>query len=243
MNLKFEREVHLKRFVNVCRLPHVIFGYTELHFSMEDLEDFFHPRRLTAITQIHSDIIHSLSEENIPFETEGDGLIVRQALDMAVIETADCTPLFFWHNSPEILLGGVIHIGWRGLQLGIEKRLIDYLIRNYSPLILPQLRFFLGPSIEASCYEVGPDLYRQFEGKSYRDEIFMEMMNNPDKTKLAMDVKKGIRLSLIESGIPSQNIEATPLCTFCEKERFPSYRRAKGTGQRIHNFLMLMNDR
>ncbi len=241
MNLIFEREVYLNRFVNVCRLPNVIFGYTELNFSMADLEEFFHPRRLTAITQIHSDIIHSLGEENIPFETEGDGLIVRKPQDMAVIETADCTPLFFWHNSPEVSVGGVIHIGWKGLQLGIEKRLIDYLNRNYSSLILSQLHFFLGPSIEASCYEVGPDLYQQFDRMSYRDEIFKEMKNNPDKTKLEMDVKKGIRLSLIESGIASQNISATNLCTFCEKERFPSYRRAKGTGQRIHNFLMLLN--
>ena len=42
-----------------------------------------------------------------------------------------------------------------------------------------------------------------------------------------------------ESGIPDQRIQESTLCTFCEKDRFPSYRRCPTPGKRIYNFLLL----
>ena len=93
----------------------------------------------------------------------------------------------------------------------------------------------MGASVEADCYEVGRELYDKFAGKAYRDEVFYK--RNEEKYRL--DIKKGIALSLKEEGIADTHIQASVLCTFCEKERFPSYRRDHKTGGRIYNFLLL----
>ncbi|MGE5342134.1 MAG: polyphenol oxidase family protein [Candidatus Omnitrophota bacterium] len=160
---------------------------------------------------------------------------------MAVIETADCTPLFFWYEGKrgDMPIGGVIHVGWRGLCRGIETRMLERLEQLHLSLDFQRLHVFLGPSIAAECYEVGEDLLEQFASHAFRDEIFFKISRGDQSPHWVLDVKKGIRRSLEASGIPSWNITESPLCTFCEPERFPSYRRARGTGQRIHNFLCL----
>jgi polyphenol oxidase len=235
MNIKLQRKSINGCFVNIYETPYLIFGFTEIHFSPEDLSCVYPDFPHIVLEQVHSDIILFSSEIDPAHVTEGDGIILDQVNKMAIIETADCTPLFFWFPGSEAAIGGVIHIGWKGLCLGIEKRLIRFMQEKFPGIDLPQMHVFLGPSIEAKCYEVGNDLYEAFASKSYRDDIFFKI----EKSRLVMDVKKGIRLSLMECGIPGEHIMESSLCTFCEPARLPSYRRAKGTGLRIHNFLCL----
>lgn len=237
MNITFTRKNVNGRFVNYFETETFLVGFTEWDFGMDNLASHFKPRRLVELEQIHSNIIHDAGD--IQPGTEGDGLITETPGLMMVIETADCTPLFFWH--PDGSIGGVIHIGWRGLFQGIEKKLVELLIgKNIN---LSHLQFFLGPAVEQDCYEVGPELFDQFSVKSYGNKIFSPSPRENDprenEMKYFMDVKKGIALSLRESGIPSGHIADVGLCTYCEAGRFPSYRRQKGTGQRIDNFLQL----
>jgi YfiH family protein len=237
--MKFQRKKYNGNFINVYETPWIILGFTEIHFSFTDLSRLFGSYKLIELKQVHSDIIHLSSQ--IEPGSKGDGIILDQKDTMAVIKTADCTPLFFWnHSSTECSIGGVIHIGWRGLLKGIEKKLLEFLAAAFANVDIRQLNVFLGPSIEKKCYEVGPDLYEMFSLKTYRDDIFSPIYTNEDrKYKYMLDVKKGIRLSLKESGIPAQRIWESTLCTFCEKDRFPSYRRCPTQGKRIYNFLIL----
>lgn len=237
--MKLQRKKFNGNFFNVYETPQIIWGFTEIHFSFTDLSRLFSPYKLIELKQVHSDIIHVSSQ--IGPDNEGDGIILDQKDIMAVIKTADCTPLFFWyHDSAGCAIGGVIHIGWRGLLKGIEKKLLELLAEKFVNLDIRQLNVFLGPSIEKKCYQVGADLYEMFSLKTYRDDIFSPPYTNRDRgDKYLLDLKKGIRLSLKESGIPEQRIWESPLCTFCEKDRFPSYRRCPTPGKRIYNFLLL----
>lgn len=232
MDIAFNRKEVNNRFVNYYETETLLLGFTEMDFGIDNLAAYFQPRRLVQLEQIHSNIIHDV--QNIKSSGRGDGLISTTPGIMPVIETADCTPLFFWH--PDGSIGGVIHIGWRGLFQGIEKKLVERLL--FKNTDLSQFRFVLGPAIERDCYEVGPELFHQFSGKSYGANIFTASLGE-NKRKYLMDVKRGIVLSLRESGIPGGNIQDLGLCTYCESDRFPSYRRQKGTGQRIDNFLLL----
>lgn len=237
--MKLQRKKFNGNFINIYETPQIILGFTEIHFSFTDLSSLFGPCKLIELEQVHSDIIHISSQ--IKPDSEGDGIILDQKDTMAVIKTADCTPLFFWHQgSTDCAIGGVIHIGWRGLLKGIEKKLLQLLAENFEDIDIRQLNVFLGPSIEKNCYEVGPELYEMFSPKTYRNDIFSPLdTKGPGKNKFLLDVKKGIRLSLEESGIAGQQIWESTLCTFCEKDRFPSYRRCPVPGQRIYNFLLL----
>jgi YfiH family protein len=238
IRIKLQRKKFNGNFFNIYETPRVIMGFTEIHFSFIDLSRLFAPYKLIELKQVHSDIIHVSSQ--IETGSEGDGIILDQKDTMAVIKTADCTPLFFWYHDNNCSIGGVIHIGWRGLLKGIEKKLLELLAAKFVNIDIRRLNVFLGPSIEKNCYQVGPDLYEMFSSKTYRDDIFSPLYTDRNrKDKYLLDVKKGIRLSLKESGIQEQRIWESTLCTFCEKDRFPSYRRCPTPGKRIYNFLLL----
>lgn len=217
-------------FLNYYENDRIVFGFTETGFNLNDLSTFFPELKLLELKQIHSDIIRFSSQ--IRPGMEGDGIILEKASIMAVIKTADCIPLFFWVDHYSI--GGIIHVGWQGLLKGIEKKLVELMKKRSIPS--EKLHFYMGPSIEKCCYEVSSDLYEKFGAKSYRGNIF-SCKSLREKTKYLMDIKKGISLSLQDSGISPYRITHTGLCTFCEIQRFPSYRRDRGTHSRIYNFL------
>ena len=159
---------------------------------------------------------------------EADGLILERPGVVAVVQTADCLPLFFFDD--ERRCGGVVHVGWRGLLQGIEEKLVERLGGG-----LAGFSFYLGPAIERSCYEVGEELPELFAKKPYAKDIFA-LVNHG---KYAMDLKAGVKLSLAARGVAADRIQDCGLCTFCSGGRFPSYRRDGKTGRRIFNFLQL----
>ena len=247
MNFNFTRKEINGHFINYYEDSHIILGFTEKDFKPEDLTTLFNNYRLTELKQIHSEIIHLSSRietMKIPEKEptmKGDGIILDEKRTMAVIKTADCTPLFF--RDSNYTIGGVVHIGWQGLLKGIEAELINLLEKR---LLSPQdLHIFLGPAIEKNCYEVGQDLYDKFGIKEYRDKIFFQktgQKTGKKPLKYLMDVQAGISLSLEKLRIPVQRIDKSSLCTYCETERLPSYRRDKGNGDndgRIYSFLAL----
>ncbi len=243
MDLPFE----LKRinyrgyYIDIYETGRVLMGFTENRFPSDELAGLFSldPANIFHLTQVHSDTVHFVSELEPGTEKEGDGIVLDRPGKMGVIQTADCTPMFLWH--PAGTLGAVLHIGWRGLLQGIELEMLRLFKERNIAAKLDEFYVYLGPAIEGKCYAVGEDLFLKFSAKIYRDEIFTRsrILGNESGTKLELDIKKGILLSLMAQGIPRDHIIISPLCTFCEPDRFPSYRRRQGTGERIYNFLML----
>jgi polyphenol oxidase len=244
MKINFERKALDNCYVNICDIAGATFGFTEFDFSDQMLMKMFdiRPGDQLELKQTHSDIIRFSHRMKAGGEfEEGDGIILTESSRMAIIKTADCTPLFFWPRKfPSPPVAGVIHIGWRGLHAGIEEKLFE----KFDSLKIDPVSFYyyLGPAIESKCYEVGSELYRDFRKKSYRDDIFSAVYKKNDihqlSDKYLLDVRKGIYRSLQAMGIPSENIGISSLCTYCEADRLPSYRREKGTGKRILNFLI-----
>lgn len=228
MTIKLKRIKVNRSFLNIYENRNLVLGFTERNFRMKQLIEYFAPYQIFQLKQIHSDII--LAANRINAVSEGDGIVIGKK-QMAVIKTADCIPLFFWSRSYST--GGILHIGWQGLLKGIEKKLTDYL--NRESIAAEEMIFFLGAGIERDCYEVGGELYTKFNSKPYTGQIF-----SPTKAgKFFMDLKKGVKLSLMGEGIPAQNITDVSICTFCNPDRLPSYRRRKKTADRIYNFLIL----
>jgi YfiH family protein len=155
---------------------------------------------------------------------------MREPGRLAVIKTADCIPLSFWEESSRI--GGLIHVGWRGLLKGIESKLIN-LLKNIQ-VEYSKLAFFIGPSIEGPCYPVGKEVYEQFNNHPYQSQMFQRTRQGI----LNLDLKKGIKLTLTDSGIEPRRIYDSEICNLCEAQRFPSYRREGGVTHRIYNFLI-----
>ncbi len=204
----------------------LLFGYTSIDFGARDLKRFFPSLPLLFLKQVHSQRI--LSDGEWLAGSEADGLLLERPGAVAVIQTADCLPLFFWDKRRR--RGGILHVGWRGLQQGIEERLVARLGKE-----LGEFFFFLGPAIDGNCYEVGEELVALFAKKAYANRIFSQV--RPGKYRL--DIKSGLKQSLASAGIAAERIRDCKICTHCSTGLFPSYRRDGGTGRRIFNFLLL----
>lgn len=204
----------------------ILFGHTASGFTSAGLQHFLTMKPLLFLKQVHGDRI--ISQADWRPAVEADGLILNLPGEAAVIQSADCLPLFFFNDDAS--RGGVIHVGWRGLQAGIEEKLVAMLGAE-----IGKFNFYLGPAIEKKCYEVGEELPRLFQSKVYADKIFAPRACG----KYSMDIKSGLILSLRAAGIAPERIRDSGLCTYCSERRFPSYRRDGKTGRRIFNFLML----
>ncbi len=213
--------------IQVYENERIIFGFSEINFSVAALQRFFKPRTLMFLRQIHSRTI--ITDNDWRTGSQGDGLLLQKPGIVAVIQTADCLPLFYFAD--DYSAGGVIHVGWRGLAQGIEDKLLEMLPGNRQ-----KYSFYLGPAIEKKCYPVGEELFRLFAAKSYGESIFTRRHDG----KYLMDIKAGLVQSLRIAGINNHRIQDCGLCSYCLPEQFPSYRRDGQTGRRIYNFLSLI---
>lgn len=228
MGIELERIEFRGNFLNVFRNKRMALGFTEIGFTGRDLAEYFPGTTGIELKQVHSNRI--LCSGRIRPETEGDGIILEERKKMAIIKTADCVPLFFWHR--DFTEGGILHVGWKGLEQKIELALIkDLKNRRRNP---KDFRFFLGPAIESECYPVGREVFLKFYRHFYRDQVFFHRADG----QYSLDIKAALRLSLVHSGTTSDHIMDSKICTFCQQNRFPSYRRERGIKDRIFNFLV-----
>jgi polyphenol oxidase len=85
----------------------------------------------------------------------GDAIYLNQPNKVAVVQTADCVPIFLCaQNGEEVAL---VHAGWRGLAGGILAKTID---NFYSPTFAIQA--FIGAAICREHYWVGDEVRDQF---------------------------------------------------------------------------------
>lgn len=229
MSIKIHRRTFKGHILNAFENNSMVFGFTEKAFPLSVLVEYFQEVSVVQLKQIHSDII--LFSDQIQSESSGDGIILNQRNCLALIKTADCIPLSFWDETTRT--GGIIHVGWRGLCQRIETKLLQILRKIR--VNREKLLFYIGPSIEQKCYPVGPEIYESFSSHSFRDEVF----HKKSRGEFNLDLRMGLTLSLINSGIRPEQILNSGICNFCESKRFPSFRRHARSGCRIYNFILL----
>ena len=74
------------------------------------------------------------------------------------------------------------------------------------------------------CYEVS-------------DDVSKTIWIPPERHHL--DLISENRKQLESSGVPAQNIQALDVCTFCDAERFFTYRREKDKAGRMTSFIQI----
>ena len=144
---------------------------------------------------------------------EGDALVTTRADNGVGVLTADCVPVLVLAESGV----AAIHAGWRGIVAGVVPAA---LARMDAPLAA-----WVGPSIHACCYEVGPDVTSAFE------ELAL-----PVADPWHVDPSAAVCAQLQRAGI--DRIAASSLCTSCDG-RFFSHRRDRVTG-RQGGFIALL---
>ncbi|KPU28309.1 polyphenol oxidase [Caloranaerobacter sp. TR13] len=163
-----------------------------------------------------------------------DGLITNIKNITLVTFYADCVPIFFLDKGKQVV--GLAHAGWRGTVKGIACKMIDVLIEKFNSQ-LEDILVGIGPSIGQCCFEVGEEVFREFE-KVYPDIIDNITQKNSDKYYI--DLWETNRLILEKKGILPSNITISGLCTSCNTELFFSYRKENGRTGRMAALIKLI---
>lgn len=215
---------------------------------------------IVHLRQIHSDIIHCVAE--VPRHTlAGDGLLTRTPGIVLAVQTADCLPIVLVDTRHRAV--GVLHAGWRGTVNRIAEKGVGEMRRWFGTLPRDVLAA-IGPGIHACCYEVGPEVREKFASQfAYADELFREQKESRDirekypllfltarapghsdlPKKLFLDLVEANRRQLIASGLPANNITASPLCTSCSADLLFSYRRERGLTGRLMGAAAIKSSR
>jgi YfiH family protein len=153
---------------------------------------------------------------------EGDALITNRVGVAVSVRTADCYPILL--ADPVTRSVAAVHAGWRGTAAGVVQETIARMRLEFGTR--PEdLWAAIGPGIGACCYEVGEEVARKF-GRDSAGRIDLAAAN---------------RRQLLEAGVVEERVHALGLCTYCDAERFHSYRRDKSAAGRMISYIRLLH--
>jgi polyphenol oxidase len=204
---------------------------------------------LITLQQIHSDITHVISKPPAA-PPKGDAVATSAPGLLLSIQTADCIPILL--VDPRHRAVAAVHAGWRGTLARVAAKMLGRMQMEFATRPSEVLAA-IGPGISQCCYEVGPDVVKEFAAqfpgaKSWFDGPFdvlasgedpnplpwLTMMppgHEPPPLRCRLDLKAANAALLVETGVSPKNIFTTDLCTSCRPDLFFSYRCEKRTGR------------
>lgn len=173
----------------------------------------FSPDRLVLARQVHGAEVMEARPGAAGVVGVCDVLVARTPGPVLSMLTADCVPVVL--RGPSGI--AIAHAGWRGLVAGA--------VAAAAAEVGPVSKAWVGPSIHACCYEVGPEVVDAFEGAGL-----------PVAAADRVDPGRAAVVALRRAGV--DDISAVDACTSCSAAYF-SYRRDGITG-RQGSFAALM---
>ncbi|VFM95612.1 MAG: conserved hypothetical protein [Candidatus Kentron sp. G] len=149
----------------------------------------------------------------------GDASIVKRPNHVCAVLTADCLPVLFCHRRGTC--AGAAHAGWRGLAHGVLEATAGALDTQPADLLA-----WLGPCIGPGAFEVGDEVREVFVRADGRAS---SAFSPTRRGHWLADLYGLARQRLEAMGI--REIHGGGFCTWCERERFFSYRRDGVTGR------------
>lgn len=180
---------------------------------------------LAALRQIHSNKV--ILADRPGDLGEADALISNTPGLTLAIRTADCLPILI--ADPENRAIAAVHAGWRGTVQQILQETIRAMSDQFGSRP-KDLVIAIGPAIGECCYEVGPEVGRQFSG------LFPER-NLQGKARI--DLAEATIRQLRRNGGSLGQIDSSGLCTRCLREMFHSYRREGDAAGRMFSAIRI----
>jgi len=216
-------------------IPFILHGFGSRYFNEQLPPKNIQSKNLKYVflDQIHSDIIHAVSELSDK-NLKGDALLTDYPGILLGVRTADCLPVLLVDKKKKVV--AAIHCGWRGT----KEKLVEKAVKEMAALYKCErssLLAALGPCIEQDCYEVGEEVRESFNAAGIRDDFFLS--SAAKKGRYYFDLKRANRYQLLKAGVKPVNIFSVDLCTYCEESLF-SYRRDGFKTGRMVNFIGLL---
>ncbi|UCH81174.1 MAG: peptidoglycan editing factor PgeF [Nitrospiraceae bacterium] len=177
--------------------------------------------------QKHTNNVHVLDLHFNP--VVADAVITKRTDVLIGVIVADCVPVLIYDRARKVI--GAVHAGWRGTADGILPHALLKMnnLFNSRP---DNVLVAIGPSIGKCSYEVNTDVKDAVENKTGKGNYY-EMRGD----KFMMDLAEANRIQALNSGVSELNIWKSDECTFCNPDKFYSYRYAKETDGRQGGFI------
>ncbi len=205
--------------------------------------------QMVAVRQFHSDVIYVVdAAPSAPLR--GDAILTRVPGLLLAVQTADCIPILL--ADPQTRAIAAIHAGWRGTLKRIVEKSVGRM-RMVFGARPESIIAALGPGIGRCCYEVGPEVVKEFgsqfeTARDWFDGPYDSLVSGedpnplpwltmtppghqPPEPRVLLDLQAANRAILEAAGLQPKNIISTELCTSCRTDLLFSYRREKTTGR------------
>ena len=199
----------------------------------ENFEILCNALGLDSSSMIFSNQIHDNKVKIVAIDDKGkgfkresdiigfDGLATAEKGITLVTFYADCVPVLIYDKSGKAVAS--VHSGWRSTLKSISAKAVLTLQEGFKAESR-DLVCVIGPSIGKCCFEVDTDVYNEFAALWSEDRYYTSI----GAGKWKIDLREIIKTTLINAGVPEQNIHASSVCTKCCKDLFFSYRGDKG---------------
>jgi YfiH family protein len=180
------------------------------------------PERVYVLSQVHGTaarVLTGVEDREEVVRSVGDVTLSRAPGVACAVRSADCVPVLV----ADLDTGAVaaIHSGWRGTVAGAAPAgiaALRALAGGEGDLIAA-----IGPHIQACCFEVGDDVAASLAACSAAGARAVVASSG---RKPRVDLRLVVRAQLEGAGLASDRIDDVRGCTFCEPERYHSYRRS-----------------
>lgn len=193
--------------------------------------------KIVTVKQVHGNRLLSIDNAdklNLALEdtVKADGIVTNMKDLVIITFHADCVPVTFLDKCKNVI--AVTHAGWKGTLENISGNTVEKMVENYNSK-KEDIIVGIGPSIGSCCYEVGKEVHEKFSKKyNFVNNIFKTVNN-----KIYLDLWKTNEIQLMNKGILRENIHISNLCTSCNNSMFYSYRKEKGTNNRMASVMKL----
>ena len=143
-----------------------------------------------------------------------DGLITDKKNIFLTVTVGDCVPIYFFDEKKKVI--GLAHAGWRGIVKNIASSLINKMASEFGSCPA-DISVCIGQHLQKYHFEIKDDIVSQFDS----DYVLKE------NGIITVDLLSMLKQQLLSLGVKSENISSSDECTFCNKEKYFSYRRDK----------------
>ena len=161
-----------------------------------------------------------------------DALITKEQDICIAVSTADCVPILLY--STKCRIAAAVHAGWRGTLNNIAGKTVATMTGKLGA-DPNKISAIIGPSISQEAFEVGAEVYEQFENKAFDMHEISTHING----KWHIDLWKANAMQLEAPGIWHENIHKANICTFSNCCDYFSARRLGINSGRIVSGIIL----
>lgn len=198
--------------------------------------------RLVIPHQVHGTVTRIIADDFFPLSAnskdtllEGADAVMTNIPGVCVgVSTADCIPILLYDGEHRACCA--VHAGWRGTVARIAEKAIREMAAAFGTR--PQaLKAVIGPGISLENFEVGDEVYSEFERAGFDMEPISRRYD-----KWHIDLWACNQRQLERTGVAHGNIRIAGVCTFAHADKYFSARRLGTESGRILSGIMIKDN-